>query len=258
MPSRRGRQRVPPAVAAQVIARWGNECWLGMPGCTRVADTSDHIVPDRLGGPTVPSNLRRACKSCNSLRRDRVLSGYGARYHAVIGPPCGGKSSYVREHAGDGALVVDFDLLAGALVAGDGVAHDARQWVRDMATGAWYGAYRECVSLIEPVDVWIVKTIPATPRSPRLLDEWIALDYEIVVCDPGKRTVLERHDRRGGDRRELQGVTQWYRTGITSESVEARQIERRRRLAELGLRARMPAVNAEPAGTAGRESRPRW
>lgn len=256
MPSSKGRQRVPPAVSAEVIARWGNACWLGLPGCTRIGDTSDHIVPDKLGGPTVPANLRRACRHCNSLRKERVLSGYGARYHAVIGPPCGGKSTYVDDHAAAGSIVIDFDRLGGSLVPGLTDPHLMGRHVRELATGAWYGAYRRCVSLIDPVDVWIVKTLPATPRSPRLLDEWIALDYEIVVCDPGMRVVLDRHRDRGAGRGELQGVTQWYRSGITQAGIDARQRERRQELARLGLRR--PEPGPEPQLDAESVARPVW
>lgn len=154
MPARKDRQRVPPAIAAVVIERWGNECWLDMPGCRHVSDTTDHIVPDRAGGPTIPANLRRACKHCNSLRQDRTLNHYGANIHAVIGPPGGGKTTYVDLHRGPGAVVLDFDGMCSALTSGIGTGHEPRQWVRDMATGMWYGAYRHAVRVTEPIDVF--------------------------------------------------------------------------------------------------------
>mgnify|MGYP000054945720 FL=1 len=184
MPGRRDRQRVPPAVSAEVIERWGNDCWLGMPGCTNHSDTTDHIVPHIAGGPTVPANLRRACKHCNSLRGDRTLNGYGALIHAVIGPPAGGKSTYVDMHRQPGAVVLDFDALAKAMMPGSDAEHVTVEWVRRMASGAWYGAYRHMVRVTEPVELWLVKTLPFTPRSPRLLDEWIALDYDITALRP--------------------------------------------------------------------------
>ena len=86
-----------------------------------------------------------------------------------------------------------------------------------MASGAWYGAYRHMVRVTEPVELWLVKTLPFTPRSPRLLDEWIALDYDITVCDPGKQEVMDRLRARGMDvgKRLQAGVLQWYRQGIT-------------------------------------------
>ena len=258
MPSSRGRQRVPPELSMQVVALWGNDCWLGMPGCTRVSDTSDHIVPDKLGGPTIVSNLRRACRHCNSMRHERVLSGYGARYHAIIGPPNGGKSTYVREHQQPGDIVVDFDALATCLLAGWDGQHNQPQYVRELAVGAWYGAYRRAVSVIEPVDVWIVKTLPATPRSPRLLDEWVALDYDIVVCDPGKPEVMRRHERTRRGVPAERGIVQWYRTGVTQQAVDVRRKARRHRLAELGLGHADMLDAREPASSPPESSRPRW
>ena len=255
MPRVDHRLRVPPAISAEVIARYGNDCWLDMPGCTRVGDTSDHIVPYVFGGPTIPANLRRACRKCNGLRRERILSGWPSVIHAVIGPPCGGKSTWVMEHRQEGDVVVDMDMLAGALTGGDG--HDAPDWAREMASAAWYGAYRKATMLAEPVNVWIIKTLPATPRSPRMLDEWLALDYDVHVCDPGKHEVLRRHGERGAGARELAGVRQWYRTGITQAGIDSRQKARRARLAALGLRkgeGREPDASPPPSSA----SRPRW
>ena len=81
------RQTVDPRIRAKVIATYGNRCWLGMPGCSITATEDDHIVPYSHGGRDTVANLRRACKHCNAMRQDRVLSGYGATLHAVIGPP---------------------------------------------------------------------------------------------------------------------------------------------------------------------------
>ena len=255
MPGRRDRQRVPPVVSAEVIERWGNDCWLGMPGCTKHSDTTDHIVPHIAGGPTVPANLRRACKHCNSLRGDRTLNGYGALIHAVIGPPAGGKSTYVDMHRQPGAVVLDFDALAKAMMPGSDAEPVIMEWVRRMASGAWYGAYRHMVRVTEPVELWLVKTLPFTPRSPRLLDEWIALDYDITVCDPGKQEVMDRLRARGMDvgKRLQAGVLQWYRQGITQTGIDVRLKARRSRLAALGL------ANGPDAGLIGSQpARPAW
>ena len=94
----------------------GQRLLAGDARCTNHSDTTDHIVPHIAGGPTVPANLRRACKHCNSLRGDRTLNGYGALIHAVIGPPAGGKSTYVDMHRQPGAVVLDFDALAKAMM----------------------------------------------------------------------------------------------------------------------------------------------
>jgi len=46
----------------------------------------------------------------------------------VMGAPCSGKSTYVREHAMPGDIVIDFDVLAQAL--GSPVPHDHNEEIR--------------------------------------------------------------------------------------------------------------------------------
>jgi predicted kinase len=46
----------------------------------------------------------------------------------VTGPPCSGKSTYVREHAKPGDITIDFDVLAQAL--GSSVPHDHGEAIR--------------------------------------------------------------------------------------------------------------------------------
>ena len=139
-------------------------------------------------------------------------------------------------HRQPGAVVLDFDALAKAMMPGSDAEHVTVEWVRRMASGAWYGAYRHMVRVTEPVELWLVKTLPFTPRSPRLLDEWIALDYDITVCDPGKQEVMDRLRARGMDvgKRLQAGVLQWYRQGITQTGIDARLKARRSRLAASG------------------------
>lgn len=104
------RQTVDPLIRAQVIAAWGNQCWLGMPGCRITATEDDHIIPYAHGGKDTVTNLRRACKHCNAARQDRVLSGYGATLHAVIGPPRADFTGYLTGLVGRDSVVVSFDM----------------------------------------------------------------------------------------------------------------------------------------------------
>lgn len=70
--NRRARERNAPgkATAEQVAARWayyGGKCWM----CGRPAVETDHVKPLAAGGSHWPSNLRPACRSCNSIKRAR-------------------------------------------------------------------------------------------------------------------------------------------------------------------------------------------
>jgi len=77
---------------------------------------ADHIIARRLGGPQ-DGPLQVLCKGCNSAKGASlpppVIAGLSITL--VAGPPCGGKSRYLSEHAGPQDLIVDYDRLAQAL-----------------------------------------------------------------------------------------------------------------------------------------------
>lgn len=62
----------------------------------------------------------------------------------VTGPPCSGKSTYVRERAAPGDIVVDYDLLAQALTIG-GTPYDPSDPVRWTAIAARAAAVRTAI-----------------------------------------------------------------------------------------------------------------
>lgn len=48
------------------MAYWGNKCWM----CGGAFEHVDHVKPLAKGGPHMLANLRPACASCNSSKRD--------------------------------------------------------------------------------------------------------------------------------------------------------------------------------------------
>lgn len=236
------RQTIDPLVRAKVIDTYGNDCWLGLPGCTKVGAEDDHIVPYSHGGMDTVANIRRACKHCNASRQDRVLYGYGARLHMVIVPPgsCDREAvEWIDAHKSAGDPVVSFGTLATAM----GLTDPSLACRRAVAM-AWSGAYRQFAISAEPIDVWLTRTTISSNRHPRLLDEWIALDYDVRVIDPGFSVEWER----ARDDETRRRVRQWYALHLSQALVDARRAERRARLVALGLRS-------EPVRIA---SRPKW
>lgn len=243
----RTRGTIPRRVRQEVIDTWGNDCWLELPGvCTHQGEEDDHIIPFKAGGRGTVANIRRACKACNISRSNRVLSGYGATIHAVIGPPEAGKRTYVSGHAAGDALILDFDAMASAIMPGIDVKHEATGPLIQTTQGAWQGAYNKLVRLNAPVEVWLIKSIPSSHAHPRLLDEWISLDYTIHVVDPGAATVFDRLHDRNRNHGAILTARQWYSLRLTARLVGMRQAERRAKLARLGLRASEPAPETRP------------
>lgn len=82
----------------------------------------DHIIPLASGGRDGDDNLQPLCKSCHSQKTEGEMRGGLVRYpkaecRAVIvwGPPAGGKTHHVREHAVWGDVIVDVDALYAAI-----------------------------------------------------------------------------------------------------------------------------------------------
>ena len=107
---------------------------------------------------------------------------------------------------------------------------------------AWSAAYRQFAITQEPIDVWLSRTVPSSKRHPRMLDEWIALDYDVRVIDPGFSVEWER----AGTEQAKRLVRQWYGLHISQALVDARQRERRAMLVRLGLRSDRVTVASRP------------
>lgn len=117
----------------------------------------------------------------------------------IAGPPCAGKSTYVRDNAQPGDIVVDFDRLTNALTVGGVQGQDysvSSGWV---ATGARRGAIRSALALDGP-DVWVIETDGD-------LGDWP--DAEIVVLDPGQRVCLARASVER-PARIVSVINEWY------------------------------------------------
>ena len=67
-----------------ILRRDGYRCQIQLPGCRTIATHVDHIVDWQDGGPPYdPSNLRAACKSCNTAQRNqRVAARARAMRHS--------------------------------------------------------------------------------------------------------------------------------------------------------------------------------
>lgn len=175
-------------VTQLVLATYGTTCHLcGQPGAT----TRDHLIPYSHGGTDDLHNLRPAHRRCNSKRGNRALNGHGADIRVVMGPPAGGKSSYVLERARVGDIVVDLDALARALmpVQLDDRTHVYPQHVRHVAIGARAAAIDRATRLTGTgTTVWIIHADP----GPDDLERYRFLRYQVIVVDPGRAVVEAR------------------------------------------------------------------
>lgn len=114
----------------------------------------------------------------------------------ITGPPCGGKSTYVREHAKAGDLIVDFDDLVEAF---GGKRYEADGLIREAAVEARKSAIK--VACGSESTAWIIDTVHADPFEE---------DEEVLVIDPGFDACMERAEADGRPQSTFDGIEKWY------------------------------------------------
>ena len=130
--------------------------------------------------------------------------------HVITGAPCSGKSTYVKEHAKDGDLRVDYDAIAMALGAMN--IHAAEGLVKQAAFDAREGAIR--TALNDPdAESWIIHTSPSEEHM-KMYEEAGA---EFIPLDPGFDECMERATRDGRPQQSIDGIRKWYGKGQKME-----------------------------------------
>jgi integrin beta 3 len=123
--------------------------------------------------------------------------------NVVLGPPVAGKSEYVKTHAKDGNVIVDYDLIAKAM--GSRVAHGSTGSVRIVALESRKTAIERILrGLDDPA--WIIHTNP----QPKMLQAYADVGAKFTMLDPGKNEVLRR--AKAGDRpaSTIEAIESWY------------------------------------------------
>lgn len=95
----------------------------------------------------------------------------------ITGPPCGGKSTYARQHARTDDIVIDFDLIASA--PGSSTDHGHSKHITTVAGKAWFAAVCEAIAQHhDGCRVWIIDTSPPGNRR----RQYDAAGARFVIC----------------------------------------------------------------------------
>lgn len=123
--------------------------------------------------------------------------------HVLTGPPCGGKSTYIKKHAKAGDLIVDYDEIAMTMGAKEkwnpvGLVQRAAMRAREAAIAA---------ALKSPdAESWIIQSRLSDAKR----ETFENAGAEIIELDPGKDVCIERAKRDGRPKNIFLAIEGWY------------------------------------------------
>lgn len=169
------------------------------------------IGPCKTPGCGQPEHTNGRCVVC--------AARLGRTHHitVVCGPPCSGKTTYVREHAEPGDLIVDMDALYQAL-SPTTTGHDQPQQVRPYVFAARDAVTNLLLAGSTPVRAaWIITSAPTADARAT----WQQLGARVVLTTAPTH-VLEHRIRTQRPTGWLDHLDRWlssHTTGAVDETV---------------------------------------
>lgn len=106
--------------------------------------------------------------------------------HIVTGPPAAGKSTFARENAAEGDIIIDLDHIANTLAGKPFENHEHAGDVLAVARAARLAAIETAIA--RKATVWLIHTNP----SDKQLAEYKRQGATFHDIDPGKKVVMAR------------------------------------------------------------------
>lgn len=122
----------------------------------------------------------------------------------IVGPPCAGKSTFVRDTRDPSDAVVDYDAIAQALGASS--SHNAEGDIRILAFRVRQAAIDSIVDKGIGSDSWIIHTNPPEDAMQR----YEKAGAKFMMLDPGVDACLERAKNEGRPDESIDAITGWY------------------------------------------------
>jgi predicted kinase len=111
--------------------------------------------------------------------------------YVVTGPPCGGKSTWVREHAKPGDIVADLDRLALAITSEDTPHHEYPAHIRRAAITLRRQLVAMAIRSSRQVDAYVIHAKPSSTA----LTTYRKAGAVFIECTAPLETLLDRARR---------------------------------------------------------------
>jgi predicted kinase len=140
-----------------------------------------------------------------------------------MGPPCSGKSTYIKENATGNDIIVDMDKIALALAVEGTAEFEYSEPIRNIARQARPAIVKGALLAGQGerrLGVWIVHTDP----SPQDRQMYRAMNCKFVELNPGKDVCLARAKERPDANRKLSEkvIAEYYqkRTNVATTMAD--------------------------------------
>ncbi|MCM2390183.1 AAA family ATPase [Streptomyces albipurpureus] len=187
----------------------------------------DHIRPHR-GDETLAfdrANCQAMCKRCHDAKTAAEVGFAGAgpkrlatptKVTLVCGPPCSGKTTYVRERAAAGDLVVDWDALAQAL--GSPHPHHHPSALTPFVAEARDAVIARLARRHDVARAWLIATAPRDADRRRLAPEGVA----VVVLATAEDECVRRARHDGRPDGTIDAIESWWRIHRADQTASPR------------------------------------
>ena len=108
--------------------------------------------------------------------------------YVISGPPCSGKSTYIKQNAKSGSIVIDMDRIALALTTEDIEHHAYSKAIKSLAITTRKTAIKKALTLGAVVDVFIIDTEPS--QESKAMYSWYKAKH--VTLSPPIDEVMRR------------------------------------------------------------------
>lgn len=184
-------------------------------GIQRLTAIIDHKTPLAFGGEDTDENCQGLCLVHEAIKTAAEDSSHRAASNhpdwldrakcqlwIIIGPPCGGKSTYVADMARDQDLIIDLDEIATTL------SPDwERRWnapLLDRSIRVRNAMLGRLAVLPKSALAWFIVSAPSKDERAWWRDK---LGGQVIPCVPPMAETLARAKRRDG---RIDHVRRWY------------------------------------------------